>query len=329
MIKKITRWKNRYLKNREPEFWFKVISLTVAILIHLALILYLRQARIIIKILPFKRETEVAIAKYPNVNLPQNLQEVINQPPGSDLFPAGKRGTGKGASPARSGGGSGGYGPPGKKFEPGKTGETGAEESNYSFDLDRYLASTRSGQEAGRDFTLTLTGRFRTIGKYNFSLKLPVRVAAPGEVEKGEQKKELKGDMYKYLGPQGYRPSGKGLRFTPAGKPLPGGFGSSAAAASPYKYDINPWAEKVINTIQSKWVLPELSTRPENQTVALLLQVDRDGQILSLEITNSTANELLDQAALSAVKLSAPFPPLPTDFPGQVLEFSLVFTYHE
>lgn len=327
MIKKIGRWKNRFWENREPEFWFKIISLAVAILLHLGLILYLRQARIFIKILPFRRETEVSIAKYPNVNLPQNLQEVINQPPGSDLFPQKPKAAGAGA-------GSGNFGTgarrrPGQKPEAGTASETSGGEANYPFDLDRYLASGRGEKETGSGFSLTLTGRFRTIGKYNFSLKLPVRPATPGEAEKGQPQKGLKGDMYKYLGPQGYRQPGKGLRFTPAGKPLPGGFATGGEAVSPYSYDINPWAEKVVNAIQAKWVLPELSVMPENRTVALLLQVDRDGQIISLEMTNSTANELLDQAVMSAVKLSAPFPPLPSDFPGKVLEFSLVFTYHE
>ncbi len=323
MIKKNSGLKYRFFKQKEPEFWFKIISLSIAILVHVALILYLRQARIIIKILPFKHETEIAIAKYPEVNLPKNLQEVINQPPGSDLFPQKTRQTGPGVT------GGGGYGQPGSKPGTGKAEGTVSEEANYTFDLDRYLASGRDKKSLGDDFTLTLRGRIRTIGKYNFSLTLPVRPAITGETEKGEPGKELSGDVYRYLGPQGYRQSGKGLRFSPGGKPIPAGTGGAQVSISPYKYDINPWAEKVVNNIQAKWVLPELAVMPENRTVALLIQVDRDGQILSMEMTTSTANELLDQAVVSAVKLSAPFPPLPSDFPGKVLEFSLIFTYHE
>ncbi len=327
-MKKFKAWKNKHLQNREPEFWYKIISLAVAIIIHLALILYLRQAKIIIKILPFRRETEVAIAKYPEVNLPQNLQEVINQPPSSDLFPQKGKGKGSGANSGLPGA----AGPrqyPGQKPQAGVPGQPGAEEAKYPFDLDRYLASRRGGKEAGSDFTLTLSGRFRTIGKYNFSLKLPVRPAPPGEGEKGEEKKALKGDVYKYISPQGYKQPGQGLRLSPTGKPVPSGQAGAGGSGAAYSYDINPWAEKVVNNIQAKWVLPELSVKPENRIVALLLQVDRDGQLLSLKITNSTANELLDQAALSAVKLSAPFPPLPADFPGKILEFSLIFTYYE
>ncbi|MBC7364073.1 MAG: TonB C-terminal domain-containing protein [Candidatus Aminicenantes bacterium] len=300
----------------------------MALIIHLALILYLRQAKIIIKILPFRQETEVAIAKYPEVNLPQDLQEVINQPPSSDLFP--QKAKEKDSRAGYGASGAGGHGQyPSKKLLTGTTGQSGSEEAKYYFDLDRYLASGRGEKETGSDFVLTLTGRFRTIGKYNFSLKLPVRTAPPGEGEKGEQKKALKGDVYKYLSPQGYRQSGKGLKFSPAGKPIPSGLAGPGGLASTYSYDINPWAEKVVNNIQAKWVLPELSVKPENRIISLLLHVDRDGQLIYLEIINSTANELLDQAALSAVKLSAPFPPLPTDFPGKILEFSLIFTYHE
>lgn len=323
MIKKNTGRKHKFLRKREPEFWFKIISFSIALLVHVVLILYLRQARIIIKILPFKRETEIAIAKYPEVNLPKNLQEVINQPPGSDLFPQKARERGPGGT------GPAGHIQPGIKPEAGKAAGTLSRETNYTFDLDRYLASGRDKKSAGEDFSLTLRGRIRTIGKYNFSLTLPVRPAIPGEAVKGESGTALSGDVYRYLSPQGYRQAGKGLRFSQGGKPIPSGTGGAQVSISSYKYDINPWAEKVVNNIQAKWVLPELSVMPENRTVALLIQVDRYGQILSMEMTTSTANELLDQAVVSAVKLSSPFPPLPSDFPGRILEFSLIFTYHE
>ncbi|HNT01406.1 MAG TPA: hypothetical protein PKJ80_05180, partial [Candidatus Saccharicenans sp.] len=71
-------------KIEESDLKIKIISLSIALVFHLALILYLRQAKIMIKILPFGRETEITIAKYPPVSLPSNLEEVINQPPASD-----------------------------------------------------------------------------------------------------------------------------------------------------------------------------------------------------------------------------------------------------
>jgi len=70
----------------------------------------------------------------------------------------------------------------------------------------------------------------------------------------------------------------------------------------------------VVSLVQSRWILPQLSVMPRNKNVALILLVDRDGQLQSLEIATSTSSEILDQAALTAVRLCVPFPPLPEDF---------------
>lgn len=319
--------RNWLKKISQPEVRVKIISLGIAILLHLALILYLRQAKIIIKILPFGKKTEVVIAKYPEVSIPRNLEEIIKQPPVSEeLLPAGKpgeKGQGPGASgvPAR----------PGGRPSPTKGGVPPAQ-AMIPFDLESYLASGREQVSPPFGLKLTLSSRLKpSSGKYSFSLKLRVSPAQPLGPGQEETQPKLKSDVYRYAAPRAYTQPGKGLRFSPYGQPRPGVPGSLSGfqAAAGYKYDIKPWAQKVVTLIQTKWVLPQLGVMPKSKNVAMVLVVDREGQLVSLEITNSTTSEILDQAAISAVRQCAPFPPLPADFPGKSLEFYLVFTYHD
>lgn len=331
----LTDLKNRLKNLDRAEFRRKAISLSIAIFLHLLLIFYLRQARIYVKILTFQKATEVAIAQYPEVNLPRNLEEVIKHPPAPEDFTTGRKvGEKSIASPGETAGvpegrgreagaGSGsGHGMPAQKEQP-----------TIPFDLDIYLASGTKEISPPAGLRLNLSTRFKSMGKHNFSLKIPVRPEPSPEAGKEEGTGPgLKGNVYQYVNPEAYQQARKSLRYSPAGKPRPGGTGaagSGKAEAPSYHYDIKPWAEKVINLIQSKWVLPLVAVMPSNKNVALVLLVDRDGQLLSLEITNSTTSEVLDQAAVTAVRLCAPFPSLPADFPGKSLEFYLVFTYHD
>ncbi|HEK85085.1 MAG: TonB family protein [Candidatus Saccharicenans sp.] len=330
----------RFLKNKlrwadSADLNFKLISLSIAVILHLLLILYLRQAKVYVKILPFKTETEVAVKKYPPVNFPSNLPEVINQPPQPKEAPTGGQagektpgGSGIGAGVPSSG--------PAARAKSQTEKPTGQETPSVPFDLESFLAY-RPGEEIPQPpLRLNLSTHFQSSSKYHFSLKLPVRPETP---EAGGEKNignigpgNLKSNVYQYLSPEAYRAARQSLRFSPAGKIIVPGTGLTGVGPqgqAGYHYDIKPWAEKVVNLIQAKWILPEMALMPENKNVGLIIRVDRDGQLLSLEINSSTSSDLLDEAAVAAVKLSAPFPPLPADFPGKSLEFYLVFTYHE
>jgi len=351
----LSRFKSWLEKIEESDLKIKIISLSIALLFHLALILYLRQAKILINILPFGRETEVTIASYPPVSLPSNLEEVINQPPVSeDLFsasPGQKPGTGQPGAPGpgqggpgggqQPAGGSGGSGPGGGAAGI-QGGQAGGEGNQLSipFNLDAYLAAGRNEINPPSGFRMNLSTRFKSSGRYNFSLKLPVYPEGEKETGGTETTPGLRTDLFGYVDPKAYQQSGKNLRFTPAGKPIPpagggpgsGGVGGGLAGSgsgSGYSYDIRPWAEKVINLIQAKWSLPQVAVLPKEKIVALMIRVDREGQLQSLEITTSTTSAVLDEAAVAAVKLCTPFPPLPPDFPGKSLEFYLIFTYHD
>jgi TonB family protein len=345
----MSQFKTWLNKIEESDLKIKLISFSIALLLHLALILYLRQAKILINILPFGRETDVVIATYPKLSLPANLEEVINQPPAADDLFSSRPGlrpvTGR---PGKAGGLGAGGGPgPGAGAGaeaaggPGREAGKATAQSSIPFNLGAYLEAGRTEINPPSGVRLNLSTRFRSFGHYYFSLKLPV--APEGEKETGglEASPPIRADLFGYANPKAYEQPGKNLRFTPAGRPvLPGGGGpgggsggsgrgATGGGGGGYDYDIRPWAEKIINLIQARWVLPQLAVFPKEKIVALMIRVDRSGELQSLEVTTSTTSEVLDGAAVAAVKLSAPFPSLPDDFPGKSLEFYLIFTYHD
>jgi len=329
----LTGLKNRLKNLNQAELRTKAISLSIAIFLHLLLILYLRQAQIYVKILPFQKPTEVVIARYPEVRLPENLEEIIRHPPAAKELIARRAGEEGEAHPGGQAGTSGQPGQfPGAGPKPRPLRPTGEAQPVIPFDLEAFLASGGKEIFPPGGVRLDLAFRFKSKGKYDFSLKLPARPEPSPEARKERAAPGLKSDIYQYIEPEAYQQARKSLRFSPGGRIRPGGTripGAGEAALSAYSYDIRPWAEKVVNLIQSRWALPQVAFMPDNKNLGLVLTVDSDGQLVSLEITNSTTSEVLDQAAISAVRLCLPFPPLPPDFPGKKLEFYLVFTYHD
>lgn len=94
-------------------------------------------------------------------------------------------------------------------------------------------------------------------------------------------------------------------------------------------YDITPWASEVVNKIQTKWIIPESQRLAAKGTVRILVIVERDGKLSSVEIDRSSEVSVLDLLALDAINSSAPFPKLPDDFPFRSLEAYFVFQYND
>jgi len=92
------------------------------------------------------------------------------------------------------------------------------------------------------------------------------------------------------------------------------------------EYDVIPWAIEVVDRIQKNWIIPpEQKTRAKCQ-VGISVIIQKNGEVSSVEIVNSSNVEMLDQAALKALNWSSPFPKLPDDFPEERLEVYFVFS---
>ena len=118
-------------------------------------------------------------------------------------------------------------------------------------------------------------------------------------------------------------PGGKsGLGGGPAGPPR-----GSRIVPNIVRYDFTPWANEVVNRIQMRWSLGQDAFVGYIGEVGVTVMMSKTGELLGAEIGASSKVDLLDQAALKAVRACAPFPPLPADFPNSSLEIYLVFQY--
>jgi TonB family protein len=182
--------------------------------------------------------------------------------------------------------------------------------SGFRLDL-----SSRSNQGAPPAFDLDLFLTSRKIK--NISEKK----------ERGSGKKET--DLRKYL----YSGSSNIFPSQIAGTSVRGRSGSAvqrASASFPYQgYDITPWATKVVNKILLNWAIPGAQQTEARGTVGISTVIEKSGEVSSIKFVNSSLDQILDEAALRAVRMSSPFPGLPDDFPKKNIEVYFEFHYND
>jgi protein TonB len=93
--------------------------------------------------------------------------------------------------------------------------------------------------------------------------------------------------------------------------------------------DISPWARDVVRKIQRNWTIPASQENDGRNAVEITVSIGKNGDLLDISIRNSSAHPTLDKAALNAVRMSAPFPELPEDFPNDSVEAHFLFRYNE
>ncbi|HLO79166.1 MAG TPA: energy transducer TonB, partial [Magnetospirillum sp.] len=55
--------------------------------------------------------------------------------------------------------------------------------------------------------------------------------------------------------------------------------------------------------------------------------LDQQGDLISVEVAESSGNSALDRAALAAVRRAAPFPQPPNTMPASALNFEIPFRF--
>lgn len=66
--------------------------------------------------------------------------------------------------------------------------------------------------------------------------------------------------------------------------------------------------------VSENWIPPFGSFEEENKRVVIAFRIERNGKLLSSTVEETSGDPLLDQSALRAVVVSAPFPPLPEGY---------------
>jgi protein TonB len=85
---------------------------------------------------------------------------------------------------------------------------------------------------------------------------------------------------------------------------------------------------KVRERIKSKWVYPrQAGDRGIEGELLIEFHIAKDGRLAFIELRHSSGTAILDDAALTAVKLAQPFPPVPDDIAKRTLAINGQFRY--
>ena len=86
--------------------------------------------------------------------------------------------------------------------------------------------------------------------------------------------------------------------------------------------------QRVRQRIYAKWSYPrEAQNRELYGKLVIEFHIGKDGQLLSLELLQSSGEHVLDISAMNAVKLVELYPPLPEAMRRDVLPVVAIFTY--
>ncbi len=102
-----------------------------------------------------------------------------------------------------------------------------------------------------------------------------------------------------------------------------GGGGVSREAVE-LKY--KEYYDEIWRRVKASWILPEeVVSGGEDLLTVVVIRIGRGGELLKMELEESSGNKIYDQSCLRAVKKAAPFPPLPKDYPQKYMELGLRF----
>jgi TonB family protein len=128
--------------------------------------------------------------------------------------------------------------------------------------------------------------------------------------------------------------------------PAPGGGGSGGGGGGGQGYlggnveiltptegvDFTNYIARVLASVKRNWyaVMPESARLGERGKVVLQFRIMRDGVVPDAEpvMVGSSSKEPLDRAAVSSIRASTPFEPLPPAFSGPFIELRFIFLYN-
>jgi TonB family protein len=94
--------------------------------------------------------------------------------------------------------------------------------------------------------------------------------------------------------------------------------------------DFGPYLARVVYAVRRNWyaVIPEAARLGQKGRVAIVFEILKDGSVPQIRLVGSSGLEPLDRAALSGIRASIPFPPLPQEFTGEHLVLQFNFLYN-
>ena len=94
--------------------------------------------------------------------------------------------------------------------------------------------------------------------------------------------------------------------------------------------DFQPYLLRVYLLVRRNWysVIPELARLGKQGRVALEFTILRDGSVPELNLVVGSGTPSFDSATMASIRLSNPFPGLPSEFPGESIQLRFVYLYN-
>ena len=89
--------------------------------------------------------------------------------------------------------------------------------------------------------------------------------------------------------------------------------------------DLGPYFAEIRRRVKRNW---QPSYAAEDYTTFLTFAIQKDGQITDLRVSRTSGSEAVDRESIKAVQNSAPFAPLPANFPLEALEVEFTFNIY-
>lgn len=103
---------------------------------------------------------------------------------------------------------------------------------------------------------------------------------------------------------------------------------AASSAESDIAQAMAQYRSKMLNLTYKNTQYPKRAINFKQEgTVVLMVKVDRSGELLELSQATSSEHKLLNNAALKAVRKTAPYPKVPAELMGDVIEVSLPFSF--
>lgn len=89
--------------------------------------------------------------------------------------------------------------------------------------------------------------------------------------------------------------------------------------------DLSEYLAEMEGKVKPNW---NPAFRQDDRTTVLTFNIEKNGQVTGLQVSQGSGSDEADREALEAVQNSVPFAPLPADFPLKALEITFSFNIH-
>jgi TonB family protein len=120
---------------------------------------------------------------------------------------------------------------------------------------------------------------------------------------------------------------GSGINLPPS----PGAQASNMQLLSdPMGVDFRPYLTQILAIVRRNWfsVMPESVKLGQRGRVGVLFGIAKNGTVTRANYASQSGMKALDQAAIAAISMSNPFPPLPSEFKGERIVLQFNFAYN-